>query len=101
MKTGSTKCSSTELKMLGDFWTLEIIQALSESEKRFSEIERALVTINPTTLSNRLKKLEKQNILVRKLETVDKLSVVYALTKKGQGILPVLHQIKLFAKKYL
>lgn len=94
-------CASTELKILGDFWTLEIIQALRSDEKRFCLLERDIPNINPTTLTDRLKKLEKNSILKRKEETVDKLSVTYALTNKGKGILPVLKQIKIFAEKYL
>ncbi len=102
MKNGThTKCSSQELKILGDYWTLQIIQSLADREKRFSELERDLHAINPTTLTGRLKKLESQGILTRKRETLNKLSVVYALTDKGRGILPILAQIKQFADKYL
>lgn len=96
-----SECSSTELKMLGDFWTLEIIQSLENGEKRFSELERSIPAINPTTLTGRLKKLESQKIISRKEETKDKISVVYALTPKGHGILPVLEQIQIFADRYL
>lgn len=96
-----TKCSTLELKMLGDFWTLSIIQSLGESEKRFAQIERDLEQINPTTLTNRLKKLEEQKIIKRQEETVDKLSVVYSLTDKGRGTLPILKEIRSFADKFL
>lgn len=95
------KCTKEELKMLGDYWTLAIIQTLADGEKRFSQIERELVDINPTTLTNRLKKLEEQQVIKRKAETLDKLSVVYLLTQKGIGILPVLHQIRIFAQNHL
>lgn len=95
------KCSVAELKMLGDFWTLAIIQALGDGEKRFSQLERELPHANPTTLTSRLKKLEQQKLIKRNEETVDKLSVVYALTDKGRGILPVFKQIRIFAEKYL
>lgn len=95
------KCSNTELKMLGDFWTLSIVQALNDSEKRFSELQRELTKASPTTLTNRLKKLEEQRIIKRKEETVDKLSVVYSLTDKGRGILPILKEIQVFATKFL
>ena len=96
-----TKCSSAELKILGDYWTLQIIQTLSDGEKRFTELQKELKSISPTTLTSRLKKLELQKIIRRKEETVDKLSVTYALTDKGCGILPILTEIKLFAKKHL
>ncbi len=87
--------------MLGDFWTLEIIQALADGEKRFSELERLLPGINPTTLTGRLRKLTAQQIIERQKETLDKISVVYLLTKKGHGVLPVLEQMKIFAETYL
>lgn len=95
------KCSNTELKMLGDFWILAIVQALNDSEQRFSELQRELTKASPTTLTNRLKKLEEQRIIKRKEETVDKLSVVYSLTDKGRGILPILKEIQVFATKFL
>lgn len=100
-KISMRKCSAHELKMLGDFWTLEIIQALADGEKRFCELERLLLEINPTTLTNRLKKLTAQRVIERQKETVDKISVVYMLTRKGRGVLPVLEQMKIFAETYL
>lgn len=96
-----TKCSEKELRILGDFWTLELIQTLATGEKRFSQLERDLPEINPTTLTNRLKRMEDQEIINRKEETLDKLSVVYFLTEKGLDIIPILKQIKDFADKHL
>ncbi|HUD20324.1 MAG TPA: helix-turn-helix domain-containing protein [Patescibacteria group bacterium] len=95
------KCSNKELKMLGDFWTLAIIQALHDGDKRFAQLQRDISRVNPTTLTSRLKRLEKQGIIKREEETVDKLSVVYSLTPKGTGILPILKEIRLFADKFL
>lgn len=96
-----SKCSTRELKILGDFWTLQIIQALVDGKKRFSQIERELSGVNPTTLTNRLKKLEKQQIVMREKGEKDKLCVYYELTQKGKGILPILSEIKRFAERYL
>lgn len=99
--TLSKPCSATELKMLGDFWMLQIVQSLSEGGKRFCELERDLPAINPTTLSHRLKKMESQSIVDKQVGTIDKLSVTYSLTKKGLGILPILKEIKHFATIHL
>lgn len=68
---------------------------------RFNEIQRAINGTNPTTLADRLRKLEHDGIVVRKEETVDKLSVVYELTEKGRGILPIVNEFANFAKKFL
>ena len=100
-QTASQKCATTELKLLGDFWTLAIIQELSNTEKRFCQLERNIPNINPTTLTNRLKRLEEYALIKRQEETIDQLSVVYTLTHKGRGILPILAEIQLFAQKFL
>ena len=105
MSSGNCKAISKDLsegiKALGDMWSLSILGILAENEGRFCEIQRALGGVNPTTLTDRLKKLEKDKFIVRKEETLDKLSVVYALSEKGRGIMPVLREIQVFADKYL
>lgn len=89
------------IKMLGDAWILCIVGTLANGELRFNELQRSVSQINPTTLADRLKKLEKEKIIKRKEETVDKLSVVYFLTDKGRGILPILKEVQIFADKFL
>ncbi len=93
------KCPSESLKILGDFWTLQIIEALSFGCKRFSELQRTLEKNNPVTLTSRLKLLEKEGFIARAEETVDKLSVVYTLSDKGKGVLPILDQIRIFSQQ--
>ncbi len=95
-----SRCTTDSLKVLGDFWTLAIIQELQVSEKRFCELERSLKVVNPTTLTNRLKKLEALRIIKRQEETVDKLSVTYGLTPKGRAALSVIREMADFARRY-
>lgn len=105
MSTASKHHQSKEInsaiKLLGDSWVLCIVSSLAAGELRFCQIQRAVDGINPATLANRLKKLEQQHIISRKEETQDKLSVVYELTNKGEGILPTIREIGTFAKKFL
>ena len=89
------------INILGDAWILCIINSLADAELRFSELQRAIPAINPATLSARLKQLEREQIVARKEETVNRLSVVYALTDKGRGILPILKEIQIFVEKFL
>ena len=89
------------IKMLGDAWILCIISNLANGEHRFNEIQRAVPGINPATLSARLKKLEQEQIVLRKKETVNKLSVTYTLTDKGRGILPIIKEIQIFVEDFL
>ncbi len=86
---------------LGDEWLLLIVHALSTGGMRFSDLQRRIPALCPATLTNRLKKLEQEKIVKREEETVDKVSVVYSLTEKGRGILPIIEQIEVFAQKFL
>lgn len=90
----------TALKLLGDEWVLSILCNLSRNKLRFNELQRAVGGVNPTTLTNRLKKLEQEGIVAREEETVDKVSVVYDLTEKGQAILPITREFRKFAEMF-
>jgi DNA-binding HxlR family transcriptional regulator len=86
------------MKLVGDFWTLRLVDAIRHDEVRFCEIERRIPDISPATLTGRLKKLEESGIIDRRVETLDRQSVCYALTPRGLGILPVLESIKTFTE---
>lgn len=97
-KTTEKLCTDT-LKLLGDFWTLRIIEVIQKDELRYCEIERGLGTANPVTLTNRLQKLESAGILKRTEEIQDKISVSYSLTSLGREALPILTALGNFSKK--
>lgn len=99
--TCSAEAFDEAMKLIGDFWTLHIIDALRSQELRFCEIERALLSSNPATLTNRLRRLEEAGVVNRLEETRDKQSVTYELSEKGKGILPILDSIKTFTEAYL
>lgn len=105
MQNGKNNPSSNQLDlaiaMIGDAHMLCIIHHLGDKSMRFNELQRAINGLNPATLTDRLKKLESEKIVVRKEETVDKISVVYELTPKGHAILPIINEIGKFAVKYL
>lgn len=88
------------INIIGDSHVLCIISNLGNRGMRFNELQRSINGINPTTLSDRLKRLEKEKIISRQEETVDKVSVVYELTEKGQGIIPIIKKIAKFAQKF-
>lgn len=104
MSTSNQPLNTNEIdnaiSMIGDAHMLCIIHHLSNKEMRFNELQRAINGLNPTTLTDRLKRLEKEKFVVRKEETLDKVSVVYELTDKGRAILPVINEIAKFAKKF-
>lgn len=88
-------------KIFGDAWNLSIVRVLSETTQRFNELQRNLGGVSPTTLADRLKKLENYGLITQEKQTVDQLSVIYSLTEKGKKMLPVLQAIESFSKKFL
>src|SRR5882757_10043327 len=97
----NTKTLDEAIEMIGDAHILCIIHNLNNKSMRFNELQRAINGLNPTTLSDRLKRLEKQTLVIRKEETLDKVSVVYELTDKGRATLPIINAIGKFAADYL
>jgi DNA-binding HxlR family transcriptional regulator len=74
------------LKIIGSKWTMHLLHHLFEGKKRFGELQRELEGISPKTLSVRLKELEDQGLLSKKLYAEVPLHVEYSLTKKGKSL---------------
>lgn len=87
------------LKLLGDFWTLNIIAALAEEgELRYCDLQRSAGGVNPVTLGNRLKRLTDAGLLLRNAST-DDISVSYKLTELGEAAVPVIRAVDVFSRK--
>ena len=73
------------LSVFNGKWKLSIIYELSVyGSMRFSEIKKVIGNITNTALSNALKDLEKDGILVRKQFNEIPPHVEYSLTEKGE-----------------
>ncbi len=94
------RCPKDVLKVLGDYTTLRIIEALAVSRLRFSELQRALDDTNSVTLITRLKRLADAGLLKRAEATLNKQSVIYELSDTGQAFLPVMSEIRKFASRF-
>ena len=74
------------LKIIGSKWTMHIIHNLFTEKKRFKQLQNSLTGISTKTLSVRLKELEREKIISRKVFTEVPLHVEYALTAKGHSL---------------
>ena len=86
------------LKVFGDYWTLAILFCLRDTGMRFGEIQKEM-SINPVTLTSRLKALTKIKLLSRHKFADDKQSVTYKLTALGRDAVPIVQLIILFSAK--
>ena len=81
------------MSLLGGVWTPEIIWNLSDGQRRFSELRRAMPVISAKVLSARLKDLEGRGVLSRTVLATTPPSVEYALTDLGGELVPAIRAI--------
>lgn len=93
-------CIASAMEIIGSKWTALILRDLSGGPKRFSELEKSVGTINPRTLSQRLDDLEKHAIVTKKSFAEVPPRIEYALTRKGEDLVPVLKQMATWGEKY-
>src|SRR5947208_12647657 len=87
--------------IIGSKWTAVIVHDLSEGARRFSELERACPGISPRTLSERLRALEQEELVVRRSYAETPPRVEYELTEKGHGLLPIIDAMRSFGHDWL
>jgi len=92
-------CKTAEI--ISGKWTLLVLRDLADSSKRFCELERSLAGISPRTLSLRLRCLEENEIVERHTYPEVPPRVEYALTPKGQALVPLIDDMRSYGKAWL
>ncbi len=93
------------MSIIGGKWSAAILYNLIEKDLRYSELKSKTNPISERSLSIKLKELEKEKLVKRKVvyETPP-LKVYYGLTEKGKCLEPLLNQIvntsKIILEKY-
>jgi DNA-binding HxlR family transcriptional regulator len=82
-------------------WTLLLIRDLARGSSRFCELERSLAGISPRTLSLRLRALEEEGIVERHTFPEVPPRVEYALTAKGEALIPLVDDMRAYGKRWL
>lgn len=88
------------MELLGKRWTTLIIYQLLDGPQRFNAIEAAL-PISGRLLSERLKELEKEDIVERQIFSEVPVRVEYSLTEKGRALESTVREIQNWAQNWL
>ena len=98
LKTYNQNCGlAAALDILGERWTLLIIRTLLAGPARFGEIQSALPGIGSNLLSERLKLLVRRGVIDKPATHFEG----YALTKKGEGLGPIVKQLAAWGREFL
>jgi DNA-binding HxlR family transcriptional regulator len=82
-ETTSTSALEEALARVGDRWTLLVIEALLEGPRRFGDLQEALPGIAPNILTQRLRHLEREALVVSRPYSERPPRFVYELTSAG------------------
>jgi DNA-binding HxlR family transcriptional regulator len=82
------------LARVGDRWTLQIVAELLEGPARFGELAERIDGIAPNTLTQRLRRLEQEELLTTAPYSERPLRVVYELTEEGHGLASALRMLE-------
>jgi DNA-binding HxlR family transcriptional regulator len=82
------------LEVVGERWSLLIVRDLLLGPLRFTDLSRSLRDITPTRLTNRLRQLEADGVVMR--EPAAGREVWYQLTKAGRDLEPVVDALTLW-----
>ena len=99
----SMKCCpiNNTLSIIGKKFTLLLLRNMMMlKQTRFNQFMDSIEQINPKTLSLRLKEMEKDGLITRKIYHETPVRVEYNLTEKAMALTPILEQMALFSMRY-
>jgi DNA-binding HxlR family transcriptional regulator len=91
---------SNALEIFGDRWTLVVVRDLAFGKRRFSELAASPEKIPTNILSDRLKQLERFEVIERIAYQERPVRYEYRLTEKGRDLAPVLRAMADWGQKH-
>jgi DNA-binding HxlR family transcriptional regulator len=90
----------TTSKIIGKKYTILLIRNMLSNHKRFNQFLESIEGMNQKILSTRLKEMEREGLVTRKVYAEMPLRVEYFLTEKGRATKPILDQMASFSLQY-
>jgi DNA-binding HxlR family transcriptional regulator len=87
------------VELIGEKWAFLILRGALNGLKHFEEFQAGL-GIARNILSDRLSKLVAGGILERRPDPEDRRRVIYSLTPKGEGLLPVVLALRQWGEEW-
>lgn len=81
------------LLLIGEKWKVLILRDLIEGTKRFGELKKSIGSISQKMLTQQLRDMEKDGLVVRKAYAEVPPRVEYSLTEDGLSLKPILHSM--------
>jgi len=89
------------LDVMGGKWKAVILYRLSGRVVRFTALKRELCRITQRTLTQQLREMEADGLVLRKIYAEVPPRVEYALTRRGESLLPALDALRSWSEAEL
>ena len=88
-------------KIIGKKFTVHILRNMTKlGQNRFNQFLDSVEGINPKTLSARLREMERNGIIEKRVYTGTPVKIEYVITKKGLALNPILESMAVFSMQY-
>lgn len=91
---------ATTVALIGSKWKLLIIRNLLVRPWRFNELRKGLEGISQKVLTDSLRSLEEDGIIIRTAYPEVPPRVEYSLSELGESMRPILNAMETFGKNY-
>jgi DNA-binding HxlR family transcriptional regulator len=90
----------TTSRIIGKKYTVLLIRNMLSNHTRFNQFLESIKGMNQKILSARLKEMEKDGLITRRVYAETPLRVEYFLTEKGRATKPILDYMAAFSLQY-
>lgn len=89
------------IELIGKRWTGAILRSLMDGPRRFSELLEAVPGLHDRVLSERLRELEAEGLVQRKVYPEVPVRIEYVLTEKGRDLERVIAEVQRWADRWV
>lgn len=90
----------TTLTLIGDKWTVLILRDLLGGTMRFGALRKSVGSVSQKVLTAKLRDMEENGLVTRKVYAEVPPRVEYALTPLGRSLAPILDAMKTWGEDY-
>lgn len=91
---------ATTVRLIGSKWKLLIMRNLTARPWRFNELQKSLEGVSQKVLTDSLRSMEADGIVVRKVYAEIPPRVEYSLSELGVAMKPILDAMEVFGRDY-
>ena len=92
---------ATTVELVGNKWKLLIMRELLSGTKRFGEIHRQIDGISQKVLTQNLRKMEEDKIIIRQVYPEVPPKVEYSLSEIGDSLRPIITAMSNWGTEYI